>query len=821
MLAGRVYRIFLRYAAMNVALDRRGGALPNADGRPICTVKGMSLRANRQIIEGRAEGATVTLTLGPVTHDADIDPSTGRFVFDLPSDTGPVTIKVDGSGPLVLRGFSRAELALARAALLPRFVASLVALAPDIYRWKMRGDLGGREVVKERLGLVPRSDAGLLNSALLDPQPALPPDPSATLIMPVFNAFPLLEDSLARVLRHSGDQWRLILIEDASTDPRVRPFLRAWAEGKPVTLLENDRNLGFIGSVNRGLALARERWPDAPVVLLNSDALVPDGWLPRLLAPLSDPDTASVTPMSNDAEIFSVPAICTRISLSPGEADALDRIAARFNPDAGIVSAPTGVGFCMALSPKFLAHVPEFDTGFGRGYGEENDWCQKVRVFGGQHRAAPNLFVEHHGGQSFPSAEKQRLLEQNLRRLSRRHPGYEAAVQDFIRRDPLHTVRLALGLALTGNRQKIAIPVYIGHALGGGADNWLDTQIKGHLSEGVSAVVLRVWRQTPWKLELHCPEGLAEGLCDDEAFLETLLDLLPKRHIIYSCGVGARDPLGLPSFLLKLAGRTGDRQRQPLRLLLHDYFAISPSYTLLCADGVYRGVPRAGFPQASDPAHQLRLPNQKVDLREWQTAWGALLKEADDVVAFSNASADILHEAYPERSDIRICPHDRPVVPPLQSPAPRDATVPTVGVLGNIGEQKGAALVARLSRALLGKARIIVIGDLAPEYRLASPGVVHGSYRLEDLPGLITRYGIRVWLMPSIWPETYSFTTHEMLGTGLPVIAFGMGAQGEAVGAAMAHGAPGSVLPFGEPDELFERMLAAIEKELAVTSGKG
>ena len=35
--------------------------------------------------------------------------------------------------------------------------------------------------------------------------------------------------------------------------------------------------------------------------------------------------------------------------------------------------------------------------------------------------------------------------------------------------------------------------------------------------------------------------------------------------------------------------------------------------------------------------------------------------------------------------------------------------------------------------------------------------------------------------MPSIWPETFSFTTHEMLATGKPVMAFDLGAQGEAV----------------------------------------
>ena len=35
----------------------------------------------------------------------------------------------------------------------PRYAGSLAALAPVIYRWKRQGDLGAREIVKERLGL--------------------------------------------------------------------------------------------------------------------------------------------------------------------------------------------------------------------------------------------------------------------------------------------------------------------------------------------------------------------------------------------------------------------------------------------------------------------------------------------------------------------------------------------------------------------------------------------------------------------------------------------------------------------------------------------
>ena len=40
------------------------------------------------------------------------------------------------------------------------------------------------------------------------------------------------------------------------------------------------------------------------------------------------------------------------------------------------------------------------------------------------------------------------------------------------------------------------------------------------------------------------------------------------------------------------------------------------------------------------------------------------------------------------------------------------------------------------------------------------------------------------WLIPSIWPETFSYAVHEALATGLPVFVFDLGAQAHAAAAA-------------------------------------
>ena len=120
-----------------------------------------------------------------------------------------------------------------------------------------------------------------------------------------------------------------------------------------------------------------------PVVLVNSDVTLPSGWASRLIAPLlADGTIASVTPLSNEGELMGAPHACAGVALRNTEVDVID---AGLKPHAratDLPSLPTGTGFCMALSPHWLAEVPRFDESFGRGYGEEVDWCQRIRALG-------------------------------------------------------------------------------------------------------------------------------------------------------------------------------------------------------------------------------------------------------------------------------------------------------------------------------------------------------------------------------------------------------------------------------------------------------
>ena len=214
-----------------------------------------------------------------------------------------------------------------------------------------------------------------------------------------------------------------------------------------IALERNERNLGFVRSVNRGMALH----PDRDVVLLNSDTEVANDWLDRLQRiALSQPDIGTVTPFSNNATICSYPFEGWSGGM-PGTLGlaALDALFASVNPGR-IVDLPTGVGFCMYIRRACLAEVGSFDAErFGRGYGEENDFCLRAAAAGWRSVLAGDVFVFHEGAVSF-SEERAAQTQVATKTLLDLHPEYVRMVREFVARDPLGVLRAAVDGARRG-----------------------------------------------------------------------------------------------------------------------------------------------------------------------------------------------------------------------------------------------------------------------------------------------------------------------------------------------------------------------------------
>ncbi|MEM6386489.1 MAG: glycosyltransferase [Pseudomonadota bacterium] len=656
----------------------------------------------------------------------------------------------------------------------PRAFRSVWQARSDILTFIRTGDEVLGHDLRRRFGLA----AGLAQAVTLpenffDSSPNGKVKASASVIVPIYNAAKHVDTLLETLLRTVPAEQHVILVDDGSDDDRIRTLARRFKDAhSKAEILLHPQNLGFVNAVNSAL----QNVPRGNhVVLLNTDTRPPPNWLPRMLAPLADETVASVTPLSNNAEILSVPR--SGVSFEPSDAtlDQMDATAQtlRFRD----VDLPTGVGFCLALSRRYLDQIGGFDPEFGKGYGEEVDWCLKATALGGRHTVATNLVVGHVGNASFGEEARRKHVARASRLIAARYANYSKAALDWERRDPLAAERLAIALAWTAGEAVSPVPIYLAHVLGGGAETALLAEVNTAFANGRPAVVvLRVGGPAQWRVELKGPRFALAADLDDTRLLHRLLRPVTDREVIYSCGVHAKHPETIPNTLLELA------DGHSLAVRLHDFYPISPSWNLLNQEGRFEGVPSL---TTKDVAHAGASSHES-----WREAWGKVMARAEEVTVFAKSGAALVQEAYPEAAhNITLRPHKITHAPRRLTPGGK-----SIGVLGAINHAKGASVLERLSR--LSTRRIAIIGALDGKFSLHRPNVVHGPYEQHDIAKLARRYDVGTWFIPSVCPETFSFATHEALATGLPVASFNLGAQADALEAA----ANGHVLDV-DPDD--------------------
>ena len=377
-------------------------------------------------------------------------------------------------------------------------------------------ELPGQACAGERAeGLVTQSQRPGTQGAAAFVGPIDPCAPGVDIIVPVYKGLADTQRCVQSVLaswHHHQTPMRLIVINDASPEPDLTQWLRGLAaQEHRVILLENSENLGFVATVNRGMA-----WPPAPgaqandVLLLNSDTEVANDWLDRLrAAAYRSAQVGTVTPFSNTATICSYPRFCEANALPDGYTTAtLDALCAQLNAAAHI-DIPTAVGFCMYIRRDCLAQVGLFDVvHFGLGYGEENDFCQRALALGWRNVHALDTFVLHTGGVSF-GARKAPREQAAWAILQQLHPGYAPAVEEFVRLDPARPYRNRLDMVRLRASARPRV-LAVSHSVGGGTQRHV-WELARHLQNQAIFLLL-----TP--LADHCVR--VQWLDEDEGFAQ-------------------------------------------------------------------------------------------------------------------------------------------------------------------------------------------------------------------------------------------------------------------------------------------------------------
>ena len=160
MLLGRMYRIFQRYADIHVSFEMRG--LSRVDTRMHSVV----VRENRMWITGHTSADRVIVQINCTRQEAALhrDPQGGdraAFGVDVPLEIGEITLTTMQAGIEArhqLAGVTPFRLRRARAGAAVRYVVQVIALLPQIYRWKRQGNLAApARARRRRNGVTPAS----------------------------------------------------------------------------------------------------------------------------------------------------------------------------------------------------------------------------------------------------------------------------------------------------------------------------------------------------------------------------------------------------------------------------------------------------------------------------------------------------------------------------------------------------------------------------------------------------------------------------------------------------------------------------------------
>ncbi len=185
--------------------------------------------------------------------------------------------------------------------------------------------------------------------------------------------FPELTVRCLESIHDTFDDCRVILVDNGSSTDDIEAAAHT-LEKRDSILIRNGENLGFAKAMNIGIEAS-----DAPYVcILNNDTIIHPEALERMIFWLEqDASLGLIGPLTNNANSHQ------RV---PG-------------PEAcspGYAYTPILVAFFCAIIPRHaLDRVGLLSEEYGLGYGEDDDYCIRVRAAGYRTGIAKDAYVHH------------------------------------------------------------------------------------------------------------------------------------------------------------------------------------------------------------------------------------------------------------------------------------------------------------------------------------------------------------------------------------------------------------------------------------------
>lgn len=616
------------------------------------------------------------------------------------------------------------------------------------------------------------------------------------IIVPIYNAFEYTQECIKSVLKHTDLSLnRLVLINDKSPDEKILPMLLKYKSensDKNIEVVDNEENLGFVKTVNKGMLLS-----ESDVILLNSDTEVTKNWIEKITAcAYSNEYIATVTPLTNNGTIASVPnfgidnELPKNMSLDE-YSQMIENISAHRYPQL-----TTGNGFCLFIKRSVIDEIGVFDDEtFGKGYGEENDFCYRALDYGYSHVLCDDTFIYHKGTQSFKkenlTASRAALIDKHMALLKAKYPLYVNKTDLFLAINPLKDIQenIDLNIALY-KKKKILYLVNeweTDMVMTGGTSLHLKDIILANNKNNIASLVLAPdkFDLSRFKLYLY-----TDSYAREIANYKTDINQYSQIAYTNNCCIKMLenifesfkiDILHVHHFLFQSFDAIDIAKKYNIYsvVTLHDLYMICPSINKVYKDKYCE------YDSSSNCKDCLKkrygLGNDIIE--NWQKTCKNVLSKFDLRIVPSENTQKLFKAIYPEL-DFEVVEHGVEVIDVSCVKPVKANGCFNVAFVGAMAIHKGGNILKELKNKNVGKdIKIHLFGksEIPALYKSNANYINHGPYTRGELPKLLIENGIDLVCIFATWPETYSYTLTECYMAHIPVLTFDLGAVGDRV----------------------------------------
>lgn len=200
------------------------------------------------------------------------------------------------------------------------------------------------------------------------------------IVIPVYDQLEYTKECVDSILKYTRFPHRVIIVDDSSKK-ETADYLDSLAAAGKVILLRNSSNLGWVGTVNKGLKSTDAEY----VCVMNNDTRVYPGWLDEMVRIAeSDAQIGLVNPS------WHLPGVCR---MSPD--DYFKKVIVKRQGE--YIETDWVRGFCFLIKRKVIEKIGGLDDLFAPAY--YDDWDYSVRAINAGFTCvrAEGAFVCHYG----------------------------------------------------------------------------------------------------------------------------------------------------------------------------------------------------------------------------------------------------------------------------------------------------------------------------------------------------------------------------------------------------------------------------------------